>query len=109
MLPADLGDVDSTSPCTDHGFPQLSGLRLLDRKIGPSCGRVLLDRVSENDRCAGCHKGSLALEDRLRNMTLVDIAVDMWNHAPRMMQPPPPLTQDEMRQLLSFLWMRQFV
>lgn len=59
--------------------------------------------------CAGCHKGALALEDRLKNMTLLDIAVDMWNHAPRMMQPPPPLTQDEMRQLLSFLWMRQFV
>ena len=42
-------------------------------------------------------------------MTLTDIAVDMWNHAPRMMEQPPTLTPDEMRQLLSFLWMRQFV
>jgi hypothetical protein len=53
--------------------------------------------------------GQLALENRLHNMTLTDIAVDMWNHAPRMMQSPPPLSPDEMRELLSFLWMRQFV
>jgi cytochrome c2 len=33
----------------------------------------------------------------------------MWNHAPRMMQSPPPLSAGEMRQLLSYLWMRQFV
>jgi len=59
--------------------------------------------------CAGCHVGNLALENRLHDMTLTDIAVDMWNHSPRMMQPPPVLTEDEMRQLLSFLWMRQFV
>jgi mono/diheme cytochrome c family protein len=59
--------------------------------------------------CANCHVGQLALEDRLHNMTLTDIAVDMWNHAPRMAQQPPLLTAEEMRQLLSFLWMRQFV
>jgi len=59
--------------------------------------------------CAHCHTGSLALEDRLHNMTLTDIAVDMWNHAPRMAEQPPLLSADEMRQLLSFLWMRQFV
>ncbi len=59
--------------------------------------------------CIKCHTGKLALEDRLHNLTLTDIAVDMWNHAPRMIQPPPFLTEDEMRQLLSFLWMRQFV
>jgi cytochrome c2 len=59
--------------------------------------------------CVNCHKGKLALEDRLHQMTLTDIAVDMWNHAPRMVNPVPSLTQNEMRQLLSFLWMRQFV
>jgi mono/diheme cytochrome c family protein len=65
--------------------------------------------IFESKGCAGCHTGALALENRLQNMSLTDIAVDMWNHAPRMMQPPPPLNQDEMRRLLSFLWMRQFV
>ena len=33
----------------------------------------------------------------------------MWNHAPRMVQTPPVFTPNEMRQLLSYLWMRQFV
>jgi cytochrome c2 len=65
--------------------------------------------VFESKGCAHCHVGDLALENRLRDMTLTDIAVDMWNHAPRMLQPPPPLTSDEMRSLLSYLWMRQFV
>lgn len=59
--------------------------------------------------CSHCHVGQLALEDRLKNMTLTDIAVDMWDHAPRMAEQPPILSADEMRQLLSFLWMRQFV
>jgi mono/diheme cytochrome c family protein len=66
-------------------------------------------QVFQAKGCVNCHKGTLALEDRLHNMTLTDIAVDMWNHAPRMMQPPPALSEDEMRSLLSYLWMRQFV
>jgi mono/diheme cytochrome c family protein len=66
-------------------------------------------RIFESKGCVNCHVGKLALENRLRNMTLTDIAVDMWNHAPRMAQQVPTLTPDEMRQLLSFLWMRQFV
>jgi mono/diheme cytochrome c family protein len=66
-------------------------------------------KVFESKGCAKCHVGKLALEDRLQNMTLTDIAVDMWNHAPRMVKPTPSLTEEEMRELLSFLWMRQFV
>ena len=67
------------------------------------------ERIFTEKGCAGCHTGALALENRLQDMTLTDIAVDMWNHSPRMIQPLPVLTEDEMRQLLSFLWMRQFV
>jgi mono/diheme cytochrome c family protein len=67
------------------------------------------ERVFHEKGCANCHTGPLALEDRLHNMTLTDIAVDMWNHAPRMAAQPPLLSEEEMRQLLSFLWMRQFV
>jgi len=66
-------------------------------------------RVFESKGCVNCHTGKLALENRLHDMTLTDIAVDMWNHAPRMMEQPPTLSAEEMRQLLSFLWMRQFV
>jgi mono/diheme cytochrome c family protein len=67
------------------------------------------EAIFQSKGCIRCHTGKLALEDRLHNLTLTDIAVDMWNHAPRMIQPPPSLSEDEMRQLLSFLWMRQFV
>ena len=66
-------------------------------------------KIFEEKGCVKCHVGKLALEDRLHNMTLTDIAVDMWNHAPRMVKPTPTLSQEEMRELLSFLWMRQFV
>ncbi|HZT30629.1 MAG TPA: c-type cytochrome [Bryobacteraceae bacterium] len=59
--------------------------------------------------CIRCHTGNLSLDNRLHDLTLTDIAVDMWNHAPRMIQPPPELKAGEMRQLLSYLWMRQFV
>lgn len=66
-------------------------------------------KIFETKGCVKCHTGNLALENRLHNMTLTDIAVDMWNHAPRMVKPTPTLSQEEMRELLSFLWMRQFV
>lgn len=41
--------------------------------------------------CEKCHTGKLSLEGRFRNRTLTDIAVEMWNHAPLMVQPPPKL------------------
>jgi mono/diheme cytochrome c family protein len=58
--------------------------------------------------CAGCHSGRLALETRLRNQTMTDIAADMWNHEPRMKNPPPQLTEKEMRQILGYIWARQY-
>jgi mono/diheme cytochrome c family protein len=58
--------------------------------------------------CAGCHTGKLALENRLKNQTLTEIAVDMWNHQPSMKPAPPEFSQEEMRQLLAFVWMKQY-
>jgi mono/diheme cytochrome c family protein len=58
--------------------------------------------------CEECHKGAMALEALLRNQTLTDIAVDMWNHQPNMKQPPPELTADEMRQIIGYIWARQY-
>jgi mono/diheme cytochrome c family protein len=58
--------------------------------------------------CAKCHTGKLALEDRLHDLTLTDIAVEMWNHAPKMKPAPPELNQEEMRRVVSYLWVRQF-
>ncbi len=65
--------------------------------------------VFESKGCAKCHTGRLALENRLRNQTLTDIAAAMWNHAPRMQQPPPVLNQEEMRQVVGHVWARQFL
>jgi cytochrome c551/c552 len=58
--------------------------------------------------CAGCHTGKLALETRLRNQTLTDIAVSMWNHQPSMKPEPPMLSQEEMRQILGYVWAKQY-
>jgi mono/diheme cytochrome c family protein len=58
--------------------------------------------------CAGCHTGKLALGPRLRGQTLTDIAVDMWNHAPKMAPAAPSLELSEMGDLISYLWAQQF-
>jgi mono/diheme cytochrome c family protein len=58
--------------------------------------------------CAVCHQGKLALEGRLRSQNLTDIAVDMWNHQANMKQPAPKLSQEEMRQILGYVWARQY-
>ena len=58
--------------------------------------------------CAGCHTGRMALETLLKNQTITQIAVDMWNHQPNMKQPPPELSADEMRQILAYVWARQY-
>jgi len=57
--------------------------------------------------CAGCHIGKLELAPRLRGKSLTDIAAEIWNHAPKMPQPPPSLATGEMRQIVSYLWADQ--
>jgi mono/diheme cytochrome c family protein len=65
-------------------------------------------KLFQSKGCADCHTGKLALENRLRNQTLTEIAVDMWNHQPSMKQPPPVFEKEEMRQILGYLWVRQY-
>jgi mono/diheme cytochrome c family protein len=64
-------------------------------------------KLFESKGCAGCHTGGMALENRLRNQTLTQIAVDMWNHEPKMKN-PPALSEEEMRQILDYIWARQY-
>lgn len=66
------------------------------------------EALFQSKGCAGCHIGKLALETRLRNQTLTQIVVDMWNHQPSMKNPPPNLSQEEMRQILAYIWARQY-
>ena len=58
--------------------------------------------------CTECHKGKMALENLLRNQTLTDIAVDMWDHQPSMKQPSPVLTRPEMSEIIGYIWARQY-
>lgn len=66
------------------------------------------DALFQSKGCAGCHTGQLALEDRLRSQTITDIAADMWNHAPNMGPNAPALSEDEMRQIIGYIWARQY-
>jgi len=58
--------------------------------------------------CAECHTGKLALESRLHNQTLTGIAAAMWDHQAAMKQPPPQLSQEEMREIIGYIWARQY-
>jgi mono/diheme cytochrome c family protein len=57
--------------------------------------------------CAGCHNGTPPVPN-LRGRTLTEIAVDMWNHPPRSARTLTPMTLEEMRELVSWLWAEQF-
>jgi cytochrome c5 len=52
--------------------------------------------------------GKRALELLLKNQTLTEIAVDMWNHEPSMKNPPPTFAPEEMRQIISYIWTKQY-
>ena len=65
-------------------------------------------QLFQDKGCANCHKGALALENRVKGMTLTDIAAAMWNHAPRMKQGGIPLSNEEMQSILGYLWATPF-
>jgi mono/diheme cytochrome c family protein len=66
------------------------------------------EKLFQSKGCVNCHAGATALEKMLKNQTVTDIAVDMWNHQPKMKQPSPAFTADEMRQIVSYIWARQY-
>jgi cytochrome c551/c552 len=66
------------------------------------------EAIFKEKGCANCHKGVLALEYRLGDSTLTGVAAAMWNHNPQMQQPHPQISLPEMRQLLGYVWAKQF-
>jgi mono/diheme cytochrome c family protein len=89
------------------------------------------EQLFQSKGCANCHTGvkapenlmkndsraatsmwkrsrSSALQDRLMNQTVTDIAADMWNHLPKMKQPPPALAPEETREIVAYIWTRQY-
>lgn len=110
--------ADQTIP-----WPQLSGQNLSDILVYvrnmPMRIHSKIRLESENSEegqklfsskgCSHCHTERLALGPRLAGKTPVDIAVDMWNHQPKMAQPAPNLERDEMRKIVSYLWVQEVV
>jgi mono/diheme cytochrome c family protein len=66
------------------------------------------EKLFESKGCSTCHTGEMALEHLLKNQTLTDIAAAMWHHQPEMKQPSPTLTPEEMRQIIGYIWARQY-
>jgi cytochrome c551/c552 len=61
----------------------------------------------ESKGCAACHTG-VTLTPRVKGRTLTDIAAAMWGHEPRMAATPAPISVEEMREIVSYLWAGQF-
>jgi mono/diheme cytochrome c family protein len=103
-------------------WPQLSGQDLADllvylRNLGPSpeLSGVFETSTGTNGEavfsskgCATCHQSGSVVAPRIKGQTLTEIAAEMWDHAPRMPTPPAHFEPGEMRELLSYLWARQF-
>ena len=58
--------------------------------------------------CVRCHRSGSSLAPEIKGRTLTQIAAAMWNHAPKMPAKPAHFDTGEMRELLSYLWARQF-
>jgi mono/diheme cytochrome c family protein len=57
--------------------------------------------------CGLCHSAP-TLAAGLRNQTWMDIGAGMWNHAP-LMRTFPPISVDEMRKILAYVWELQYM
>ena len=66
------------------------------------------EKLFQSKGCTNCHVGARAPENLLKNQTLTDIAADMWDHQPEMKQPAPAMSPEEMRQIIGYLWVRQY-
>jgi mono/diheme cytochrome c family protein len=66
------------------------------------------EKLFSSKGCTECHVGKRALEVLLKNQTLTEIAVDMWNHQPSMKNPPPTFTPEEMQQIIQYIWAKQY-
>jgi cytochrome c2 len=109
-------------------WPELTGQELTDllvyvQNLPQTRGRVQEFALSpaghgeslfKEKGCANCHIGKLAIGNHPTNGTLTDFAVSMWEHAPKMWDyqqksgtSPPRLEQDEMGQIVAYLWYKQ--
>jgi len=97
MSGRDFGDLTVYLQESQGGFRQ-SSFTLPD----PASGQAPFDQ-----HCGRCHAGPLALENRLSNLTSMDIAAGMWNHVP-LMHKLPALPEEDMRKILAYVWQLQY-
>jgi len=67
------------------------------------------EALFQSKGCGGCHTGDLDLRSRSPGRTLTDLAVAMWNHAPKMQSAAIRFESGEMTEILSYLWSRQLL
>jgi mono/diheme cytochrome c family protein len=66
-------------------------------------------RLFESKGCAVCHQKGMALNRKLVDRNLTEVAAALWNHAPKMgAAAPRDIDEQEMRQILSYVWASQF-
>jgi mono/diheme cytochrome c family protein len=63
------------------------------------------EKIFADKGCGKCHS---AAEAPNAGMSLTGVAAAMWNHAPLLKNEPPRLSSEEMREVLSVYWARQF-
>jgi mono/diheme cytochrome c family protein len=85
-----------------QNLPETKGLPR-NLQIEPSGSGAALFQA----KCAPCHTGRNALEARLHDQTLTDIAAAMWSHHTGAKQ-PAALSGGEMRQIIGYVWERQY-
>jgi cytochrome c2 len=98
----------------DMTSQDLSDLLVYLRNVSPSKGGPPRFRITAGEDgeklfaskgCATCHNAQGPAASKL---TLTGVAASMWNHASLLHAEPPRLDADEMREVLSEYWARQF-
>ncbi len=63
----------------------------------------------ETKGCTGCHVDTQSLESRSTRYGATDLAAVLWNHVPRLTGSTPPVSYQEMRDLVAYLSSAQFL
>ena len=91
-----------------QNLPETRDAKMAFEVPSPEGGEALF----HSKGCANCHVNQKAFENLIGDSTLTDVAAEMWNHAPLMTKKaesaPESVTAPEMRQILSYVWARQF-
>ncbi len=89
-----------------QNLPELRGRPLgYSLKLTPASGPM---PRAESCGHAQCHSSRSLLEARLKNVTLTDLAVAMWNHKPKTLQTQPALARSDVATFVTNVWAVQF-